>query len=122
MSPSSEHDQGFGAAYAAAAAYAVDDLLEMVEIPYSEADEGVGVAGGGERFHDLRDVVERVLDVVDLCATDEAKFSECLDLPAELGVVERDAVPGDDPDLLETIDAALGRGGGEADPPPDLAG
>jgi hypothetical protein len=62
-----------------------------------------------------------VVDVADLGSGREAEFGECLEVAAEFGVVEDRGVPADIAGVLEAVDPAFGRRGGEVDEAANLA-
>ena len=97
-------------------------LFEVVDIVDAQADESVGVAGDGEGLDQLGEVVEGVVDVADLGSRGEAELGERLEVAPELRVVEDRGVAADVASCLESVDPALGGGGGEVDEPADLAG
>src|ERR1700733_2781957 len=121
-----QDDERLGAddlgAPAAALADAVDDSLEVIDVVDPQAHERVGVAGDRERLDQLREVIERVVDVSDLGSRGKAELGERLELAAELRVVEDRGVAADVAGGLQPVDAALGGGGGKVYEPADLAG
>jgi hypothetical protein len=121
----SEDDQRLGpddlGASAAAAADPVDHLFEVVDVVDSKAYERVWVAGNGERFDQLGQIVQRMVYIGDLGTGREPEFGERLEVAPELGVIEDRGVAADVAGPLKTVDPALGGGRRKADESTDFA-
>ena len=105
--PGVEDHEGLGACDSAATAEEVDDAGEVFDVFDADPDEGVRVAGGCEHGEHFGQLVGDGGDVGDLGVAGEAQFGECLELSAELCVVDDGPVPGDHTVGLEAVDAAL---------------
>src|SRR5262249_60120019 len=105
---SPQHDQGLRPddlrATGATAPDRVDHALEVIHVADAQPYERIGISGQSESFDELRQTVDRRVDLGDLGPGRESQLGECLEVAPERSVVEDRRVPANVPCALETVD------------------